>query len=225
MSSHVHDPKVCETFRIDLAETALGVASGRRRSEVLRHVETCPTCSVELEELVMVADTLLQLAGESEPPVGFELRLAQRLQADASQRSPRRLRRASVLLAAAAVTVALGFGIGALATSRGTVGPGQAMANITSASLSSRGHVVGEFLVSAGKPAWMFMTVDSGSWSGVVTCQVILKGGKVETVGKFTMSGGYGAWGAPLTATAGRVRGARLVGADGTVFASAQFPA
>lgn len=225
MSSHVHDPKVCEAFHADLAETALGVVSGRRRSEVLRHVETCPTCSVELEELVIVADTLLPLAGESEPPVGFELRLAQRLQADASQRSPRRLRRTGVLLAAAAVTAALGFGIGALATSGSSAGPSEAMANITSASLSSRGHVVGEFLVSAGKPAWMFMTVDSGSWSGVVTCQVILTGGRVETVGQFTLSGGYGSWGAALTSAAGQVRGARLVGADGTVFASARIPA
>ena len=225
MSSQANDPKVCDLFRDDLAETALGVASGRRRSEVLRHVESCPSCSLELEQLSIVADTMMELSGESEPPVGFELRLAQRLQSGVQRRPTRRARHVSVLLAAAAVAVALGIGIGALTSSGGRNTPNQAMTDITSANLSSGGHVLGEFLVSAGKPAWMYMTVDSGTWSGVVTCQVILAGGKIETVGQFTLSGGYGAWGAPLTTSAGQVRGARLVDASGTVIASARIPA
>jgi hypothetical protein len=54
---------------------------------------------------------------------------------------------------------------------------------------------------------------------------VILAGGKIETVGQFTLSAGYGAWGAPLTTSAGQVRGARLVDASGTVIASARIPA
>ena len=225
MSKYFNDPEICEDFRADLAETALGVVSGRRRSEVLRHVESCPSCSMELEQLAIVADTIMQFAIETEPPVGFELRLAQRLQEGATRRSPKRARRVGVLLAAAAVMVALGFGIGALANVATGPGQGQTGANLTSASLRSHGRALGEFLVSAGKPAWMFMTIDSGKWSGVVTCQVILAGGEIETVGEFTLAGGYGSWGAPLTAPAGQVRGARLVAANGVVFASAHIPA
>jgi len=225
MSDHETTSDMCAPFRADLAETALGVVSGRRRAEVLGHVTSCPSCNAELEGLMVVTDTLLQLGPVSDPPVGFELRLAQRLRGDVSRHVAHPRRRVGALLAAAAVMVALGIGVGAWATSGANPGSSHALPNITSANLSSRGHVLGEFLVSAGKPAWMFMTVDSGKWTGVVTCEVVLASGRVETVGQFTLAGGYGAWGAPLSSPAGQVRGARLVNADGTVFASARIPA
>jgi len=225
MSNQPPVSATCEAFRIDLAETALGVVSGRRRAEVLGHVASCATCSAELEEFMVAADALMHFAPESDPPVGFELRLANRLRSEASRRSSSGWRRAGALVAAAAVTAALGVGVGAWATSGTNPGGVQAMTNITSANLSSRGHVLGEFLVSAGKPAWMYMTVDSGKWTGVVTCQVVLASGKIENVGQFTLEGGYGAWGAPLMTSAAQVRGARLISADGTVYASARIPA
>lgn len=80
-------------------------------------------------------------------------------------------------------------------------------------------------MISAGKPAWMFMTIDAGAWSGKVTCQLTLAGGKIERIGVFKLSAGYGAWGAPLTSPAGRVRSAQLVTSNGTVLASAQLSA
>ena len=69
------------------------------------------------------------------------------------------------------------------------------------------------------------MTINKDGWSGTVKCQVILAGGKVQTVGVFHLSGGYGAWGAPLAAPADTVRSARLVASDGTTIASARLSA
>jgi anti-sigma factor RsiW len=225
MSEHTQGSTQCEEFQEDLTAIALGILSGRRRSEVLSHVEKCPQCSSELEHLSMVADAVLQLAPEEEPPVGFELRLAQRLQASAIPRRPTRLRRLSTFAIAAAVIVVMGFGVGTLVGTRSSNNGIQSTVNLASAALSSHGQNVGEVFVSAGKPAWMFMTVDSGSWSGAVTCELILANGKVETIGQFGLSGGYGAWGAPLTSSAGQVRSAKLITANGSVLASAHFPA
>lgn len=229
MSGYIEDPKQCEVIQDELAELALGVLSGRNRSEVLGHVESCSRCGAELERLSIVADALLQLAPEVQAPLGFELRLAERLQTERLQAEathPSRRFGRVALFSAAAVMAVLGFGLGALVIPGGGNSQGQsATANLTTANLTSHGHVLGEVMISAGSPAWMFMTVDDGAWPGTVTCDVTYAGGKVQTVGVFRLSGGYGAWGAPLSSSAGQVRSARLIASNGTVLASAQLSA
>lgn len=241
MSASSADPRHCELVQDDLAELSLGALDGRSRSEALEHVATCPRCRATLDDLSRVTDTLLQLAPEVEPPLGFELRLAEKLRAqDAGKpradavkhgaterlRQARWFRRAAPLVAAAAVLLLLGIGLGSLVTSRGNKTPVQsASPNLTTAALTSHGHVLGEAMTSPGNPAWMFVTINENALSGTVKCEVTLAGGTVQTVGVFTLSDGYGAWGAPLTSPAGDVRSARLIAADGTVVASAQFPA
>jgi hypothetical protein len=216
----------CELIRDELAELSIGTLSGRRRSEVLDHLESCSHCTTELERLSTVADALLLLAQEVEPPLGFESRLAERLRAPATRPRPRHVLRASLLSAAAMIIVATAFVLGASTTHHDNTHPGQSAAvNLTSAHLVSHGRVLGDVMISKGSPGWMFMTIDADSWSGNVTCEVTLSDGKVETIGVFKLSGGYGAWGAPLTSPTGTVRSARLVASNGAVVASARFSA
>lgn len=222
MSGYGDGPSQCEAVQDELAELSLGTLTGRMRSEVLAHVECCAPCRAELEQLSVVSDALLQLAPRVQPPVGFELRLKERLQAPASRR-PGRARRLGALCAAAVVMVVLGFGLGALVTPGGGVSRGRAgTANVTTANLTSRGRVLGEVMISAGRPAWVFMTINGRAWPPTVRCEVTLVGGRVETIGSFELSGEYGAWGAPLTSAARQVRSARLIAPDGTILASAQ---
>jgi anti-sigma factor RsiW len=224
MSGPFDDPRNCDAFIDELAELALGILSGRDRVAVLEHVESCERCSAELERLSLVADGLLGLAPEVEPPVGFELRLAERLSSPAGPRRALPHRRAGILAIAAVVLAVLGFGLGAIVGPPGmNVRSPSAAANLTSANLSSHAQVLGEVTVSSGTPAWMFMTVDAGAWSSKVTCEVTLVGGKVVTIGVFKLSNGYGAWGAPLPAAAHDVSSARLVSPDGSILASAQL--
>jgi negative regulator of sigma E activity len=242
MSANTADPRQCELIQEELAELALGALDGRSRSEALEHVASCPRCRATLEHLSGVTDTLLQLAPEVEPPLGFELRLVEKLNAAnaasaasaASAAKPRATerarqrwyRRAGPLVAAAAVILLLGIGVGSLLMPRGAHNQQQsASPDLATAQLTSHGQVLGEVMTSPGNPAWMFMTINENAWSGTVRCEVTLAGGTTQTVGVFTLSHGYGAWGAPLTSPAGDVRSARLVAADGTVVASAQFPA
>jgi len=226
MSGGVEHSRSCESIQDELAELALGTLSGRRRSEVLHHVETCSHCTAALERLATVADALLLLAPGVEPPIGFELRLAEKLQVHGKTLRPRRFLRASALSAAAMIVVALAFVLGAWATSHDGGHPAQSAAvDLTGANLTSHGRVFGEVVVSSGSPAWMFVTINGDAWSGRVTCEVTLAGGKVETIGAFKLSGGYGSWGAPLTSLAGTVRSARLVAPNGTIVASARLSA
>ena len=60
----------CEEYGDELAELALGVLTGRDRARVLSHVESCPRCAEELEDLSRTADSVVQAAPEMEPPLG-----------------------------------------------------------------------------------------------------------------------------------------------------------
>jgi hypothetical protein len=103
----------CEEMRDLAAELALGIADGADRARALRHLAECPECRQSVEELSGVADELLLLAPQHEPPPGFESRVLGRL---APPRTPRR-RRWRVLMpvvsaaAAAAVAVAVVLGV------------------------------------------------------------------------------------------------------------------
>jgi hypothetical protein len=223
MSERLDDGAQCEVIQDDLVELALGVLSGRSRSEVLRHVGSCPRCTADLEQLSLVADALLQLAPQLEPPVGFELRVAERLGEMMTTSRARRRRRVFIAAVVAASLLFGGFGLGALLGA--TNGETSTTANVTAANLTSDGQILGAVMVTPGSPAWMFMAIDASDWSGSVKCQVILAGGRVQTVGTFELSAGYGTWRVPLYDKAANLRGARVVEENGEVLASARFSA
>lgn len=69
----------CQSVSPLLAELATGSATGHERAQALQHVAGCPSCRHDLAELGRVADDLLLLMPEREPPPGFETAVAQRL--------------------------------------------------------------------------------------------------------------------------------------------------
>jgi hypothetical protein len=237
-------PTPCDAYQEELAELALGTLTGRDRAETLAHVEGCGRCAGEVEELSRAADMLLQVASEAEPPVGFEVRLLERVASeqqtarDASRVAPviplgtaggRRARarrwvstvrgRTAVAVAAAAVAVA-GIGIGLSAGDHANpVQPHAVQATL----LSATGRPVGRVVASGGKPTWLLMVVQRGALSGRVTCRVDLTGGHWVTLGTFSLGEGYN-WSAPLAAPVSAVHEAELVGPHGTVVATAVFP-
>jgi hypothetical protein len=211
----------CDEVRDELPELALGTLSGRTRSVVLDHVAGCADCRAELRQLSAVADELLQLAPQVEPPVGFELRVAERLGVGADRRRPGG-RRVALLCAAAAAFVVFGAGLG-IAVSHRTVGTDgrSATAAPISAQLTAQGHTVGQVWVSTGQPAWMFVTIDGMSSAGTVRCVLTLASGSVQTAGVFHVGGDYGAWGVPLRVAPRDVRSVQIVDGNGAVLAGA----
>src|SRR6516165_824986 len=103
----------CKEHQEELSELALGVLTGRERARVLAHVESCPRCAEELEQLSRTADAVVQVAPEAEPPLGFEVRLFERMGvADVHHRHRFRSPRwAAGALSAAAAVAALAVGL------------------------------------------------------------------------------------------------------------------
>ena len=106
----------CGRYAEELAELALGISTGRQRAQVLAHLEACPRCHAEMEQLSLAADSLLEVVPGVEPPLGFEVRLMERLWAGRMARQPVRrqwfVRRSSLALACLLALVAVGAGVG-----------------------------------------------------------------------------------------------------------------
>lgn len=98
----------CEETRELLAELALGIADGAERARVLEHVAGCPGCRRELERQSAIADGLLVLAPEEEPPPGFELGVLRSIQPRAPKRGS--ILRPLAVVAAVAAAVAITAG-------------------------------------------------------------------------------------------------------------------
>jgi anti-sigma factor RsiW len=229
----------CDDYQQDLAELALGVLTGRQRAATLAHVDSCDHCAEELEQLSRTADAVVYVAPEEEPPVGFEVRLFNRMGlAENASAPPAPLRRGPArwsssrgrwALAAAAAVVALvaGLSIGWVTGSSGNH-PTQGVAGVHSsrevvatADLVEQGRSVGRVVTYGGSTPWMVVTLADSSIDGRVSCAVVTADGVVHKVGAFTASDGYGAWDAPLPMAPRDVRTAEVVSSNGTVIATA----
>jgi hypothetical protein len=219
----------CEEYGNELAELALGVLTGRERSRTLSHVESCPRCAEELEVLSRTADTVLQAAPDMEPPLGFEVRLFERM--GVTDAAPRRRRGRGLrpsrwvpaVVGVAAAALALGIGL-SVTSSPSSPNHDRAAApspHAATAALVSDGRTVGHVMTIGGDKPWMSMMLEDSSARGTVRCVVITEDGKAHTVGTFESHEGYGAWMARLHVNPDTVRTAEVESPSGTVIATA----
>ena len=225
----------CARYRDDLAELALGVLTGRDRARALSHVDECPRCAEELEQLSRAADTLLQVAPEVEPPIGFESRLFERMGVTDSDGRPRRLRVISslgslrprqwvpVAVAAAAALAALGFGLSTTSAPPATQAkpPIHHTRTVVAGDFVANGQTVGHVVASGGSRPWMSMMLEDSTAQGLVQCVVVTRDGVTHDVGTFVARQGYGAWVAPLQLDPKDLWKAEVVTPDGAVIATA----
>lgn len=234
--------QACRAIQDDLAALATGTLTGRRRAEVLDHLESCPACVDELEELSGTVDALMALVPEAEPPEGFAERTIALMPTDGRsatgaradrepvvvpmttphRRTPRPMTRSIMAVAAVVVALALGVGLGTLVGGSG--GPTGGGSEVRTAALQSASGSDGSVVLTAGHPGWLVMTVDDAHVWGTVTCQVTLTDGSRRVVAHYPMSGGDASWAARLPTPASSVRSVQLVGEDGTTLATAQLP-
>jgi hypothetical protein len=189
---------------------------------VLSHVESCPRCAEELEQLSRVADAVVQVAPETEPPIGFEVRLFERMGvSDVRRRRFRPSHWIPVSAAAAAVALALGLGLG-LSSSPSPTATAQGHHTMSvSGNLVENGQPVGHVAAFGGSRPWMSITLDDSSARGTVSCVVVTDDGVTHHVGTFVAKRGYGAWSAPLVVNPAAIHLAEVVSPSGTVIATA----
>jgi hypothetical protein len=226
----------CEEYNNELAELALGVLTGRERARTLSHVESCARCAEELEILSRTADTVLQAAPDMEPPLGFEVRLFERM--GVTDAGPRRRRgrgrgiRPSrwvpAVVGVAAAALALGIGLSVTSSTNQNqnqaAGPTPTTTSphrVVTAALVSDGKTVGHVMTFGGDKPWLSMMLDDSSAQGTVRCVVVTEDGKTYAVGTFESHEGYGAWTAPLPVNPATVRTAEVQSPSGTVIATA----
>jgi len=215
--------KGCDAYADDLAELALGALTGRPRAQALSHVESCPHCAEELEQLSRVADAIVQVAPEVEPPVGFEVRLFDRMGVSDRRHRFRPSRWVLAGVAAAAAALALGLGL-TLPSSAPTTATAQAHhGKAISADLVENGATVGHVVAVGGTQPWMSMMLADSTARGTVDCIVVTTDGVTHHVGTFVARKGYGAWIAPLHVEPADIRAAEVVSPSGTVIATASL--
>ncbi|MDN0197367.1 hypothetical protein [Streptomyces sp. S.PNR 29] len=241
----------CAWLRGVADELALGILPGQQRAEAIAHLDRCPACREHVGQLTVVADGLLSLLPDSEPPVGFETRVTHglRLSRPARRRRPR-----ARVAVAAATAIALGFGFGGWAvgtaiegasapSSRSSQPPGSKHGLLAASLLALDHRPVGRIFAYTGSPGWVYMSVDLGrDWSGSdslaagsrdgypeagkVSCRLERTDGTSVHIGEFALDdAGRGYWGAPTRVDPDTVSGARLLDADGSVLATAHFDA
>ena len=228
----------CGDAAADLAELSLGVLTGEERARAVAHVEVCEACATALAQLAAVADQLLAVHLEADPPPGFERRVLERIGAvgeGASRRGERRRRRrlrarpvtVAAFAAAAVATAVAGFLVG-----RGWGAPRGAVASAVAPSRSSglevaglraAGRAVGEVYAHGGPHPWLLVAVDGLRGDASVTCEVIDEHGRSVVLGSFWLASGRGSWVVSLPPSAGALRSARIAGARGAILASATF--
>jgi anti-sigma factor RsiW len=188
----------CAAARDAAPELALDLLDGADRAAVLEHVHRCPACQSEVAELAGVADLLVQLAPEAEPPAGFGRRVV------GATRRDRRARRRAVT---ALVAVAAAATIGAVAVVRvvdaGRSDVERAAPELRSAPMQTPAGIrVGRVVATAGTPAGVAVTVDYAVPDGEYEL-VLRRSGGSTVVGSMTVSDGRGSWTGPVERRAG----------------------
>jgi len=193
-------PVTCREFDEAADELAVGGASEPERTALLVHAASCTRCAALLDELASVADHLLLVAPEVDPPPGFESR-ALALMADAPDHQIRaggragwrsRPRRAVVAVAAAALVagVAGGAALDRAAAPSGRRGSATStsVGRTRSGSIvTAAGVAIGTARISPAPRPHVLVSLDHGQpVSGTLSCELELADGRRATVGSWS---------------------------------------
>jgi hypothetical protein len=212
----------CEHTRQLAAELALGIADGAERAEALRHLAECADCRRTVEELSAIADDLLMLAPEREPPAGFESRVLARMEPPTVAARRRRWRRVLAPVAAAGVAALAAVAIVFGATSderrlaahyRATLAVAHG-SDFEAARLQAPGHVrAGVVYGYRGAPSWIFVAVYRSYRSTAYTLELTMTSGRRVALASFRLDPRTGSAGRTIPVDLQHVSSVRLIGA------------
>jgi anti-sigma-K factor RskA len=211
----------CDEVRALAAELALGVLPGRERAAALAHIAGCAGCRDEVDSMAGVADALLLMAPEAEPPAGFESRVLARV---AAARPPVAARRRSWALMAVAAVVALVLGLAAglvAGSDAGRRGGQSASAVMASNVAGWEGTVVA--VPIAGHPAQtqLYVSATATRQYGTYIIEVVDRDGGLHRFAGVDLTDGKVVWSRTLSEPAANLTTIRMVTPDGTVLCHA----
>jgi hypothetical protein len=187
----------CVRIREILPELALGIGDGEQRALALEHVAGCSDCRRELDELSSLADELIALAPQREPPPGFENRVLGRLAIHQPKRRQvrRRLRRLALAAVVPAVAAATALAMTVsyssdrrLASQYQAALQGAHGKYFQSARLNTpAGQQAGIVFAYQGSPSWMFYVLDGRYGNGPYKEQIVTRSGSTLTLPTFRL--------------------------------------
>jgi hypothetical protein len=204
----------CTAFEAMAPELALGVADGAERAAAISHLAHCPRCRQLVEDLGRVADDLLLLAPQVEPPLGFEARVHDRIVAAGSTGRTRNRPRLRAAAAAAAIVVVAG--LGGLVAGRLTAGS-RSTAAAVGITRSTEGTC--RVVALAGHPAEVVVRLDEPTEASAdyIVDAVPARGGTPVWLGALHVQGGRAVLDATVPAGTGAVSAVRVTDARGTL--------
>jgi hypothetical protein len=216
----------CEQTRAVAAELALGIADGEQRAQALRHLAECAECRRAVEELTAVADELLMLAPEREPPVGFESRVLARIEPEPEPARSRRRRTWLRVLtpigaAAAAAAVTVAVALGATSGDRALAGHYRATlaaahgSSFNAAPLYAPGRVrAGVVYAYDGKTSWIFVATYRPYRETDYTVELVTTDGRRIPLPSLKLDPQTGSGGQAIAVDLDSVSSVRLVGSQ-----------
>jgi hypothetical protein len=210
----------CDETRGLAAELALGIADGEDRERVLTHVADCPGCRRELERLSTVADDLLVLAPEEEPPLGFETGVLGSIHPVPPKRRRftfARLAFVAAVVATAALTAGgmfVGFRDDRRVADHYRATLAQAHGSYFGASRfhDAAGRQAGVLFTYRGSPSWIVVTVAPSHRDSVKSAELVGSDGRRIPLRSFRLEGG--AWGGALPIPLRDMAAVHLLGGD-----------
>jgi Putative zinc-finger len=219
----------CAQVRELAAELALGIADGEDRALVLEHAASCADCRRELEGLSGVADDLLALTPEEEPPLGFELRVLHALEPSAPGRARpwHRLALAAAVLLTAALTAGvmlIGFRDDRQLADQYRAALEHAHGYYFGASelRDAGGRPAGAVFAYGGDPSWMTIAVDPAFRGTVEEAELVTGDGGRIPLRSFRLENGV--WGGALPVGPRELAAVHLVDRDGRSILFADLP-
>lgn len=222
----------CAEVRELAPELALGVVSGAERAHALAHLASCAECRHLVDHLSRTADTLLLLAPEAEPPIGFEARVMARAVGSAPRGVAPRRWIAAVAAAAALLSSAItGFAVYAaggrdrdLARQYERVVTAIGGKTLRAAVLRSiDGRVVGRVYAYQGKPSWLFLVVTDREGNGEFQIELEPIAGESIRLAKLRIEAGQGSWASTAAIDIDQLQSVRVIDATGVAEYEATF--
>ncbi|MEA2498912.1 MAG: hypothetical protein QOH26_1317 [Actinomycetota bacterium] len=204
----------CERTRALAAEVALGITSAEERARVLEHVASCAECKQLVGELGEIADGLLLLAPEAEPPSGFESTTLKHLRVGRSHRPSWRSAVASALVA---VLAAGGVVLATRDDRRLAAEYGRVLHEADGTyfgvfSLRDPGGAeAGDLFVYNGARPWIFVAFEEVMPPGDYRAELLMHDGERIGLGSFELAVDDLEWGAGVDVDLREVHSARFV--------------
>ena len=221
-------PMSCDDLHTLAPELALGILEGSERGAALAHLDRCPTCRAEVDELAATVDALLVAAPEAEPPAGFEATVLTRLAEEQGRAAPapRRHLRAFALAAAACLLAGIGLGLALGRTDAGGAPTGELA---TAPMITPEGDPIGQAVRSGGDDALVFVAVPD--WSGPAagasgdsfTLRVELDDGATVERQTLALDPDGHSWAGATGIAGDDIAAVSLVDADGQVWCTGRF--